>query len=155
MVVSLLLSGAGIKASDVSYVGVGKSARALAALRSGQIDAISNMDPVMTILAQKGEIKIISDTRTLKDTMAVFGGPMPAGCLHAPFDFVQKHPHTLQALSNAMVHSLKWLQQAEPRAVVQTVPDAYLLGDRALYLSAFNDMREALSLGGILPEEAA
>ncbi len=155
MVASLLLSGAGIKSGDVSYVSVGNAAGALAALRSGQIDAISNMDPVMTLLAQKGEVKIISDTRTLKDTMAVFGGPMPAGCLHAPLDFVQKNPHTLQALTNAMVRSLKWLQQAGPSAMVQTVPDAYLLGDRALYLLAFNNMREALSLDGLLSEEAA
>lgn len=155
MVASLLFSGAGIRASDVSYVGVGNAAGALAALRSGQIDAISNMDPVMTILAQKGEIKIVSDTRTLKDTAAVFGGPMPAGCLYAPLDFVQKHPHTLQALTNAMVRSLKWLQQAGPSAMVRTVPEAYLLGDRALYLSAFNNMREALSLDGVLLEDAA
>ena len=73
----------GVKASEVSYVGVGTAAGALAALRSGQIDAMSNTDPVMTMLEQKGDVKIISDTRTLKGTQEVFGGPMPAACFYA------------------------------------------------------------------------
>jgi NitT/TauT family transport system substrate-binding protein len=68
----------GVKALEVSFVGVGMSASALAALRSGQIDAMSNTEPVMTMLEQKGDVKIISDTRTLKGTQEVFGGPMPA-----------------------------------------------------------------------------
>src|SRR5688500_8905460 len=39
MVANLVLSRGGIKATDVSYVGVGTAAGALAALRSGQSDA--------------------------------------------------------------------------------------------------------------------
>jgi NitT/TauT family transport system substrate-binding protein len=153
MVANLVLSRAGIKASEVSFIGVGTAAGALAAMRSGQIDAMSNTDPVMTMLEQKGEIKIISDTRTLKGTQEVFGGPMPAGCLYAPLDFVQKNPGTCQALANAIVHGLKWLQTAGPSDIIKTVPEAYLLGDRALYLASFNKVREAIALDGMIPEE--
>ena len=35
------------------------------------------------------------------------------------------------------------------------MPDAYLLGDRALYLASFNKVREAISLDGMLPDEGA
>ncbi|TWO71957.1 PhnD/SsuA/transferrin family substrate-binding protein [Caenimonas sedimenti] len=155
MVANLVLSRAGVKASEVSYIGVGTSAGALAALRSGQIDAMSNTDPVMTMLEQKGEVRIISDTRTLKGTNDVFGGPMPAACLYAPLEFVQKHPNTCQALTNAIVHGLKWLQTAGPSDIIKTVPETYLLGDRALYLASFNKVREAIALDGLLPEEGA
>ncbi len=155
MVANLVLSRAGVKASEVSFIGVGTSAGALAALRSGQIDAMSNIDPVMTMLEQKAEVKIISDTRTLKGTAEVFGGPMPAACLYAPLEFVQKHPNTCQAMANAIVHSLKWLQTAGPSDIIKTVPEAYLLGDRALYLASFNKVREAIALDGMLPEEGA
>lgn len=153
MVANLVLSRAGIKGSEVSWVGVGTSAGALAALRSGQIDAMSNTDPVMTMLEQKGDVKIVSDTRTLKGTIDVFGGPMPAGCLYAHADFIEKHPNTCQALANAIVHALKWLQTAGPSDIIKTVPESYLLGDRALYLASFNKVREAISLDGIVPEE--
>jgi NitT/TauT family transport system substrate-binding protein len=155
MVANLVLSRAGLKASDVSFIGVGTSAGALAALRSGQIDAMSNTDPVMTMLEQKGDVRIISDTRTLKGTQDVFGGPMPAACLYAPLEFVQKNPNTCQALANAIVRGLKWLQTAGPSDIIKTVPEAYLLGDRALYLASFNKVREAIALDGLLPEEGA
>ena len=153
MVANLVLSRAGIKASDVSYVGVGTSAGALAALRSGQIDAMSNTDPVMTMLEQKGDVKIISDTRTLKGTQEVFGGPMPAACFYTHTEFVQRNPNTCQALANAIVHSLKWLQTAGPSDIIKTVPEGYLLGDRALYLASFNKVREAIALDGIMSDE--
>ncbi|MDP3619654.1 MAG: ABC transporter substrate-binding protein [Ramlibacter sp.] len=155
MVANLVLSRAGVKASEVSFVGVGTSAGALAALRSGQIDAMSNIDPVMTMLEQKGEIRIISDTRTLKGTLDVFGGPMPAACFYSHAEFVQKNPNTCQALTNAIVHGLKWLQTAGPSDIIKTVPESYLLGDRGLYLASFNKVREAISLDGVIPEEGA
>ena len=153
MLANLVLSRGGLKAGDVSFIGVGTAAGALSALRSGQIDAMSNTDPVMTMLEQKGEVKIISDTRTLKGTVEVFGGPMPAACLYAPMDFIQKNPNTCQALANAIVHGLKWLQTAGPGDIIKAVPESYLLGDRALYLASFNKVRESISLDGIIPED--
>jgi NitT/TauT family transport system substrate-binding protein len=153
MVANLVLSRVGLKASDVSFIGVGTAAGALSALRSGQIDAMSNTDPVMTMLEQKGEVRIISDTRTLKGTQEVFGGPMPAACLYASAEFVQKNPNTCQALANAIVHGLKWLQTAGPSDIIKTVPEAYLLGDRGLYLASFNKVREAIALDGVIPDD--
>ncbi len=153
MMANLVLSRRGLKVSDVSFIGVGTGAGAITALRSGQIDAISNIDPVMTMLEQKGDVKIISDTRTLKGTMDVFGGPMPAACLYAPVDFIRKNPNTCQALANAIVHGLKWLQTAGPGDIIKTVPESYLLGDRALYLASFNKVREAIALDGLIPDD--
>jgi NitT/TauT family transport system substrate-binding protein len=155
MMASLVLARAGLKPQDVSFVGVGTAAGALAAMRQGTVDAISNTDPVMTILEQKGDVRIISDTRTLKGTLDVFGGPMPAGCLYAPTEFVQKNPNTAQALANAIVHGLKWLQTAGPGDIIKTVPESYFLGDRGVYLASFNKVREAFALDGLLPEDAA
>ncbi len=153
MMANLVLARAGLKASDVSFIGVGTSAGALAAVRAGQIDAICNIDPVMTMLEQKGDVRIVFDTRTLKGTREVFGGPMPAACLYAPLEFVQKHPATAQALTNAIVHALKWLQTAGPSDIIKTVPEAYLLGDRGLYLASFEKVREAIALDGVFPED--
>ena len=153
MMANLVLSRGGVKPSDVSFIGVGTAAGALVALRSGQIDAISNTDPVMTMLEQKGEVKIISDTRTLKGTLEVFGGTMPAACLYAPVEFIQKNPNTCQAMTNAIVRGLKWLQTSGPGDIIKTVPESYLLGDRALYLASFNKIRESISLDGIIPDD--
>ena len=155
MMANLVLARAGLKASDVSFIGVGNSVGALNALRLGQIDAISNVDPVMTQLEQKGEVRIIADTRTLKGTQEVFGGPMPAACLYAPMAFVRKYPGTVQALTHAVVHALKWLQTAGPSDLMKVIPESYFLGDRALYLTSFIKVREAMATDGRFPEEGA
>lgn len=152
-VVKLVLSNAGLKIDDVRLLAVGTATEALAAFRAGQIDALCNVDPVLTLLEQKGEIRLIADTRTIKGTLRIFGGVMPAACLYAPVAFVQKNPAAVQALTYAMVRSLKWLQTAGPGDIIKTVPEAQLLGDRALYLTAFNKLREAISTDGLIPED--
>ena len=149
---NFVLAKNGLKPADVSYVGVGASQGAVAALRSGQIDAISNLDPVMTILARSNDIKIVSDTRDVAEADKVFGGPMPAATLYAPVAFIDKNPNTVQALTNAIVRANKWIQQAGPSDIVKAVPEAYLLGDRAVYIDAFLKAKPALSPDGMIPE---
>ena len=153
IIVQLLLKRGGLDMSEVSLVPVGSPANALSALRTGQIDALGHTDPVITQLEQKSEIKIISDTRTLKGTTDLFGGAMPSACLFAAAEFVQKNPKTCQALTNALVHSLKWLQTAGPSDIIRTIPESYLFGDRGLYLASFNKIRQAISSDGLIPDE--
>lgn len=152
LVANLVLARAGIRPHEVQFVGVGTSAGALRAFRTGEIDALSNIDPVLTVLEKSGEIRIVSDTRTLKGTKDVFGGPMPAACLYAPQAFIERHPATCQALANGVVHALKWLQTAGPSDIIKAVPEAYMMGDRGLYLAAFNKVRDALAIDGLMPE---
>jgi len=155
MILNHLISTDGLKPSDVSIIGVGLGAGAVTALKSGQIDAVSNTDPVMSKLEQDGDVKIIADTRTLKGTEQVLGGPMPAGCLYAPVDFIRKNPNTIQALTNAIVRADKWIQAASPQDVLRTVPESYLLGDKALYLFSFSKIKEAISPDGVISDAGA
>ncbi|GAB4439316.1 MAG: ABC transporter substrate-binding protein [Rhodocyclaceae bacterium] len=152
MVVNLIAAKGGLKPGDYSIVGVGTGAGAVAAMKSGQIDAISNVDPVMTMLEQEGAVKVIADARTLRGTQEVFGGPMPAAVLYAPIEFVKKNPNTVQALANAIVRADRWLQAAAPRDILKTVPEAYLLGNQALYLFSYAKVKEALSPDGYISD---
>jgi NitT/TauT family transport system substrate-binding protein len=149
------ISTGGLKPSDISVIGVGLGATAITALKSGQIDAVSNTDPVMTKLEQDGDVKIIADTRTLRGTEQVLGGPMPAACLYAPVDFIRKNPGTVQALTNAIVRADRWIQSASPQDVLRTVPESYLLADKALYLFSFNKVKEAISPDGVISDAGA
>jgi NitT/TauT family transport system substrate-binding protein len=148
---NFVLAKAGLKPSDVSFIGVGASSGAVAAMRSGQIDAMSNLDPVITLLQRSGDLKIVTDTRIVAEAEKVFGGPMPAGCLYAPQPFVDKNPNTVQALTNAMVRANKWIQKAGPGDIIQVVPESYLLGDRAIYIDGFRAAQKALSPDGMFP----
>ncbi|MEI7785858.1 MAG: ABC transporter substrate-binding protein [Betaproteobacteria bacterium] len=155
MVILQVLAQAGIRPEDVSLIELGTSPSAVTALRSGVVDALGHFDPVMTMMEQKGEVRIIADTRTLKGTLDLFGGLLPSACLYAPIDFVQKHPVTCQALTHGIVHALKWLQTAGPGDLIKTVPEHFFQGDRALYLASFMKVRESISPDGLMPAEAA
>ena len=148
---NFVLAKAGLKPSDVSFIGVGASSGAVAAMRSGQIDAMSNLDPVITLLQRSGDLKIVTDTRIVAEAEKVFGGPMPAGCLYAPQPFLDKNPNTVQALANAMVRANKWIQKAGSSDIIQVVPESYLLGDRAIYIDGFRAAQKALSPDGMFP----
>jgi NitT/TauT family transport system substrate-binding protein len=123
LVKQLLTKGGLDPNKDVAVIGVGLGATAINALKSGQIDAISNTDPVMTKLELDNAIKVIADTRTLKGTEAVWGAPLPAGVLHAAIEFVQKNPNTVQALANAIVRADKWIARASATDVAKVVPE--------------------------------
>jgi NitT/TauT family transport system substrate-binding protein len=153
VMVNFALAKVGLKPSDVAIVGVGASQGAVAAMRSGQIDAISNLDPVITLLQRSGDLKIVSDTRVVAEAERVFGGPMPAGCLYCPQSFIDRHPNTVQAMANAIVRANKWIQAAGPSDIITNVPEAYLLGDRAVYIDAFLAAKGALSPDGMIPDK--
>ena len=155
VMVNFLIAKAGLKPSDVSIIGVGAAQGAVAAMTAGQIDAISNLDPVVTLLQRAGAMKVVSDTRDPKEAERVFGGPMPAGCLYAPQSFIDKHPATVQALANALVRADKWIQGAGAGEIIKAVPESYLLGDRAVYIDAFMAAKGALSPDGLFPEAGA
>ena len=150
-----VLARAGIKPNEVSIIGVGASSGAVAALRAGQIDAISNLDPVITILQRSNDLQVVSDTRDVDEAERLFGGPMPAGCMYAPTSFIDHNPKTVQAVANAIVRADKWIQAAGPSAIVKVVPESYLLGDRAIYIDAFLRTRGALSPDGLIPDLGA
>jgi NitT/TauT family transport system substrate-binding protein len=152
---NFVLAKAGLKPSDVSFIGVGASSGAVAAMRSGQIDAMSNLDPVITLLARSGDLKVVADTRKVAEADRIFGGPMPAGCFYAPQSFLDKHPNTAQALTNAIVRANRWIQQAGPGDIINAVPESFLLGDRAVYIDAFLAAKGALSPDGMIPEAGA
>ena len=141
----LLLSWAakgGLKATDVVAIGVGAGATVVAAIEKGQVDGVSQTDPALTILQDKGMIDIKVDTRTTKGNQEVFGGLFPAACLYAQPSFLTKNPNTAQALATAIVRADEWLQTASPADVAKTVPEGYLLGDRKIYEKSFAGVRE-------------
>jgi len=155
MFANYVIAKGGLKPADVSVVGVGTGAAAIAAIQKGEIDAISNVDPVMTMLEKQGAVRVVFTSRTPRGTEEVFGGPMPAACLYAPAEFVEKYPNTAQALASAIVRALLWLQNATPQQILATVPEEYQLGDKAMYLFAYSNVRDAMSRDGLIPEAGA
>src|ERR671936_1791518 len=141
--VMYLMSKAGLKPTDASYIGLGIGPSAVAAIKKGEIDALSNLDPMITKLEQDGDIKVVADSRSEEGTRAIFGGSNPAAVLYVRQDFIDKNPATVQALVNAFYKTLRWLDKATPEEIASTVPEDYFLGDKALYVAAVKAKKPA------------
>ena len=148
------LESGGLKPSDVSFIGIGASSGAIAAIRSGQVDAFVQLDPIISMLQEKNELKILVDTRKVEESDKLYHGPMVAGCLYAPESFISKNPKTVQAITNAMVRASKWIAKATPEELVKVVPESYFLGNKDLYIRSFLANRPALSKDGLIPANA-
>jgi NitT/TauT family transport system substrate-binding protein len=144
---------AGLKPTDAAIIGIGSGASGVAAMQKGEIDVISHLDPVIAKLEADGDIVVLIDTRTEAGTRALFGGSNPAATLYSKKEFIDANPGTTQALVNAFMKSLKWLQTAKPQDVADTVPAEYHLGDKALYLKAVQNSLESYSRTGIVPPD--
>jgi len=143
---------AGLKPTDAAYIGVGGGASAVAAMKKGEIDVISHLDPVIAKLEADGDIAVLIDTRTEAGTRALFGGSNPAACLYTKKDFLDRNPIATQRLVNAFMKSLKWLQTAKPEDVAEAVPAEYHLGDKPLYMRAVQNSLESYSRDGIIAQ---
>lgn len=152
MIAQFLMTKSGLKPDDASFVGVGAGAGAVAAIQKGEIDAISNIDPVIAKLEATGDVVVMADTRTTEGAGKVFGGTMSAAVAYLKRDFVEKNPNTVQALVNAFYKTLKWIDKATPEQIADNVPQEYWLGDKPLYITAVKANLQIYSRDGIVSE---
>jgi NitT/TauT family transport system substrate-binding protein len=153
MFVNILLAKAGLKPDAAAFIGVGATAGAIAIMKRGELDAMSNLDPVISQLESDGTIVAVVDTRTPKGMQEVYGGAYAAGCVYAPVDFAKKYPNTAQAIVNAMVRALRFIQNSTPDQIVAAMPPEYYT-DKALYKSALEKNLEGFKHDGSISIEA-
>ncbi len=152
-VARLALAQARLGPDDVDFMALPSPSGAVAAVRSGRVDAICYTDPVITELEQGGDLRVLVDTRTVRGNAELFGGPLPAACLSAPVHWVEQNPRVAQAMASTVVRGLKWLQTAGPSDIIKAVPETHFRGDRARYLAAFSRAREAWTPDGLMPTQ--
>lgn len=144
---------AGLKPTDAAIIGVGAGAAPVAAVKKGEIEILSHLEPVISKLEQDDDIVPLIDTRTEAGSTALFGGSNPAGCLYLRQEFIEKNPATTQRMVNALMEALRWIGKATPEQIADTVPTNYHLGDKPLYVRAVSKSMEGFSRTGIVPPQ--
>jgi NitT/TauT family transport system substrate-binding protein len=133
MFVNNILAKGGLKPTDISVVGVGAGSGAVAAMEKGEIDAMSNLDPVITQLESTGKFVSVADSRTEKGMNEIYGGDYHASVIYITEEFIKKNPNTVQAVVNAIVRADRWIAKATPQEIVDLMPDTYKAGNPSLY----------------------
>jgi NitT/TauT family transport system substrate-binding protein len=151
-----LLKKNGLDPTSASVIGVGLGATAVAAMEQGQIDAAVMLDPSVTVLqGNYKDLRILSDTRTQKDTMAVFGGEYPGGALYSTTAWVKSHEKEVQGLTNAIVNTLKWIHTHSPEDVMAKMPPETVGKNKELYLAALKNTIPMYSETGAMDPKGA
>jgi NitT/TauT family transport system substrate-binding protein len=151
-----LLAKSGVAPDSVAVIGIGLDATAVAAMEQGTVDAAVMLDPTPTLLAGKfAGLKILSDTRTQADTLSVFGGEYPGGALYTRGDWIAKHEKETQALTGAILATLKWIHSHTAEEIMAKMPEDLVGPDKALYLAALKNTLPMYSNTGRMDPKGA
>jgi NitT/TauT family transport system substrate-binding protein len=135
-----LLKKNGLDPAATAVIGVGLGATSVAAMEQGQIDAAVMLDPAVTVLQNNHpDLRILSDTRTQKDTLAVFDGEYPGGALYSTAAWVGAHPKEVQALTNAILNTLAWIHSHSAEDIMAKMPAEMVGKNKELYLAALKN----------------
>jgi NitT/TauT family transport system substrate-binding protein len=151
-----LLKKNGVDPASVAVIGVGLGATAVAAMEQGQIDAAVMLDPSVTVLqGSHPDLRILSDTRTARDTLAVFGGEYPGGALYSTAAWVAGHDKEVQALTNAILRTLAWIHSHSAEEIMAKMPPEMVGKNTALYLAALKNTIPMYSQNGKMDPKGA
>jgi NitT/TauT family transport system substrate-binding protein len=151
-----VLARNGLAADAAAVIGIGLDATAVAAMEQGTVDAAVMLDPTPTLLNAKfPPLKILSDTRTQDDTLAVFAGEYPGGALYSRGDWIAKHEKETAALTTAILATLKWIHSHTPEEIAAKMPADLVGPDKALYLAALKNTMPMYSTTGRMDPKGA
>jgi NitT/TauT family transport system substrate-binding protein len=151
-----LLKKNGLDPTSAAVIGVGLGATAIAAMEQGQIDAAVMLDPAVTVLqGSHPDLRILSDTRSQKDTIDVFGGEYPGGALYSTAAWVGTHEKDVQALTNAIVNTLSWIHTHSPEEIMDKMPPEIVGKNKELYLAALKNTIPMYSQTGKMDPKGA
>lgn len=151
-----MLTKAGVAADAAAVISVGLDATSVAAMEQGTVDAAVMLDPTPTLLnAKYPPLRILSDTRTADDTLAVFKGEYPGGALYSRGDWIAKHEPETLALTTAMLATLKWIHAHSAEDIAARMPAEFVGTDRDLYVAALKNTLPMYSTTGRMDPKGA
>lgn len=151
-----MLAKAGVDPNSVGVVGIGLGSTSIVAMEQGSVDAAIMLDPSVTLLQGKHkDLTILSDTRSQHDTLAVFGGEYPGGALYTRSDWIASHGKEVQAMTDAIMATLKWIHTHTPEEIMAKMPPEMVGADKALYLAALKNTIPMYSQDGRMDPKGA
>ncbi len=123
----------GTNADELTFVDVGVGATALAALKTGAVDAIISYEPDLSAILKSGAGEVIFDLRTT--TAEAKYSKLPTSTLEATAAWIKKNPEAAAALVRAV---------DKGNVVMRTKPDVALPVLKKLYPDLSPDVVEAM-----------
>ena len=139
----------GLAPKDIQILAVGSGAPGMVALETKNVDVLGCYDPIATLIQQRDLGRVLVDSRTDDGANDIFGGSYPFACLYATAGYIEKNPETMQKLVNALMRTLDWLHATPPDQIVDALPAASRIEDRALSVEVVARSKPMFSTTGL------
>lgn len=146
---NILMGKVGLKPTDVGQIGIGGGPGAIAAVKSGELDGVSNSDPVISQILHDGDMVALIDTRSAEGQNELYGGPVAATSVMTTQKFIDEHRPAAKAFVTAIVRALNWMQTATPEQIADTVPADYYGDRRDLYIEGVTALKSTYTADGV------
>ena len=146
----------GVKSTEVSAVGIGVAASAVAAVESGRIDAaaVSNGDH-FRLLRRDPSLRILLDTSSAEGMRDAYGTDvLPVGALAAKAEWLDRNPDTARRLARALARANQWILTHTPVEIRERFPEGLRSEDAAADIEIIRWSLPGITAGGRMPEGA-
>lgn len=141
----------GLKAGDLRISAIGSGPAFAAAIREGRIDAGMTTEPTVSRMLKSADAKLLMDLRTPDTASKVFDGIYPGACLYMNTVWVTSHRPQVQAIVNALVKALRYIDRHDAKTISAQLPTDYFLGDRDMYVVALQESKSMFISDGRMP----
>ena len=118
---------------------------------SGEPRGVSRLRPVRVRRVDECD----SLDQLFRDSLPAFGGAYPGGALYTRPDWLKSHAGEAQALTNAIVATLKWIHSHTAEEIMAKMPDNLVGPDKAGYLAALKNTIPMYSEDGLMDPKGA
>ena len=150
------LTAHGIRPSEVTAVGVGVGASAVAAFESGRVDAaaVAGGDHLL-LLKRHPNLRILSENSTPEGMRSTYGAETFAGSsLAARQEWLDQNPDTVRRLTRALLRTHQWIGSHTQQEIWERLPGAMHSQDAALDVQIIGWSLGAFNPDGKMPNGA-
>jgi NitT/TauT family transport system substrate-binding protein len=154
--VNFILSAHGVRPSEVSAVGIGSGASALAAVESGRIDAVGlSGGDHLRLLRRNPELRILVDGSSPEGMREVYGGDLFAsGAMAAKQSWLDRNPDPAARLARAGQRALRWIAEHSPEEILGRLPESVRSPDAAADIQVIRWSLPMFTVDGRMPKGA-
>jgi NitT/TauT family transport system substrate-binding protein len=155
--VNYLLEKNGLASGDISAVGIGMGAAAVAAIERGKVDAAAVTGSAISVLQRRHpNLRILANGCTAEGVKQLFGlDNYPTHGLLAPDVWLNQNPSTASKLVKAAQRANRWIREHSPEQILEKVPVEYRMEDPAADIDAIRMTLPMMSADGKIRRESA
>lgn len=155
--VNYLLEKNGIRSTDVSAVGIGMGAAAVAAIERGKVDAAAVTGSAIAVMQRRHpNLRILANGCTPEGVKELFGlSSYPTHGLLAPEEWLNANTATARKLTKAVQRASRWIREHTPQQIRETLPAEYRMEDAEADIDAIRMAISMMSADGKIQRESA